>query len=843
MMRPAIVATAVWVAARLCLGAPALVLEPFQYEEGFESGKVRIASWAKNGDVAEHVVGVTDERAFSGKRSLKLDVTFKSGTYHYWAVPVRVACAGKLKIAARILVGEGTTGHVAFGANMIYPPSRHSGCFPIKKLSGPTSGWELHEREMVEAGREGCEGVLRRYTTTLTADDVGVYVDRWVIFTYGSPGQRVVVYVDDVRIEGEVPSEEDYQAETQARFAKARKAYAAKVENWLREVRDAKAGLAELSRVPKSLERHVADLQDAASRTEKLVAELAKAGYASHQQVEQVENVISSARHAPETIRLIGNALAGGRRLAVAARRRPVANDRSAPAPIFARPLDPELRCSACRGEYESVSALVWALQDVTDLRVEASDLAAKSGDARIPAEAVDIRLLKWWYQGAGGIGYSPQKELKAELLLKDEGLVRVDQGQQENYLRSTAEDGSTTYLLCSGKTSEELKDVRPIDAKTLQPVAISADDSREFWITVHVPAETPSGTYVGRVTFTGSAGAAAHVPFTVTVHPFDLKPSRLIYSIYYRAKLSPDGRPTIGSEWRSEQQYRAELADLRAHGVLYPSNYQHWDERLLRRALEIRREAGLPAGPFYNLGQSTGNTADPAQLRSLQETVKKWVRLCRQFGYTDVYFYGIDEAREERLESQKMTWCAVQDAGGKTFVACYKKTFEAMGGLLNCAVLAHWPDPAEAEKWHRVGSHAFCYANPQVGVEEPSTYRRNFGLVLWEAGFDGAMDYAYQHAFGHVWNDFDSTRYRDHNFTYPTVDGVVGTIQWEGFREGVDDVRYVTTLEHAIQNASQAQADTARQAQQWLDSIQPKTADLDALRSATAQWITRLGE
>ena len=814
-MKPTIITAALLTATGSGLAAPAPELKPFRYEEQFESGRVRIASWARNGEVTEHFVGVTDENACSGKQSLKLDVTFKNGTYHYWSVPVRVPCAGKLKISARVLVGPGTTGHVAFGANMVYPPSRHSGCFPIKRLSKPTSEWELHEREMVQAGREGCERVLRRYTTNLTADDVGVYVDRWVVFVYGSPGQRVVVYVDDVRIEGEVPSEESYEAEIQARFIKAQQAYAAKTAAWLRELSDAKAGLAGISRVPSALERHVANLRDAVRQTEKLVAQLAEAGYASRQQIEQVENVILSARYAPETIRLIGRAVAEGRRFVVASRRRPIGNDRSARAPVFARPLGAELRCSACRGEYESVSALVWAVQDVTNLRVEASNLVAKSGGARIPAQAVDIRVLKWWYQGAGGIGYSPQKVLKAELLLKDEDLVRVDRDEQANYLRSTAEDGSTTYVLCSGKTSEELKDVRPIDAQTLQPVSISADDSRELWLTVHVPADAPSGAYVGQVTFSAGDGTAARMPLTVTVHPFGLRPSRLIYSIYYRAKLSPDGQPTIGSEWKSEQQYRAELADLEAHGVLYPSNYQPWHESRLPLALEIRQEVGLPAGPFYNLGQSTGNTSDPAQLRSLQERVRKWVRLCRRFEYTDIYFYGIDEARDERLKSQRMTWRAVQDAGGKTFVACYKKTFEAMGGLLNCAVLAHWPDPTEAEKWHGVGSHAFCYANPQVGVEEPETYRRNFGLVLWKAGFDGAMDYAYQHAFGHVWNDFDSPRYRDHNFTYPTMDGVVGTLQWEGFREGVDDVRYVTTLEHAIRDAAPAQADLARQARQ----------------------------
>jgi len=90
-------------------------------------------------------------------------------------------------------------------------------------------------------------------------------------------------------------------------------------------------------------------------------------------------------------------------------------------------------------------------------------------------------------------------------------------------------------------------------------------------------------------------------------------------------------------------------------------------------------------------------------------------------------------------------------------------------------------------------------YANPQVGVEDPLLYRHNYCLSLYFLGYDGCMDYAYQHSFGkHIWKDFDHHKYRDHVFAYPTSNGVVDTIQWEGFREAVDNVRYVHTC---IQN------------------------------------------
>lgn len=162
------------------------------------------------------------------------------------------------------------------------------------------------------------------------------------------------------------------------------------------------------------------------------------------------------------------------------------------------------------------------------------------------------------------------------------------------------------------------------------------------------------------------------------------------------------------------------------------------------------------------------------------------------------------------------------------------------MGGLLDLAIFSGPPRPEEAENYHRIGHQIFCYGNPQVGVEQPETYRRNFGLLLWKAGYDGAMDYAYQHSFGHGWNDFDHPACRDHNFAYPTVDGVIDTIEWEGFREGVDDVRYITTLIKTIREARQRKPEMTKEAEQWLEALDP-ARDLDSIRTQVIDWILKL--
>ena len=115
------------------------------------------------------------------------------------------------------------------------------------------------------------------------------------------------------------------------------------------------------------------------------------------------------------------------------------------------------------------------------------------------------------------------------------------------------------------------------------------------------------------------------------------------------------------------------------------------------------------------------------------------------------------------------------------------------MADILDLAIVSHIPDPTIAELYHDNGPLVGSYANPQVGEEMPAKYRRNYGLLLWQKGYDVSMDFAYDWSINNIWDDFDHTMYRDHNFVYPTTNGVIDTVQWEGFREGVDDLRYLT--------------------------------------------------
>ena len=667
-----------------------LPTQEFSYLADFEDGKDPVKLWVSNGDYEINFKGVTDEKAFSGEKSFKLDVTLKSGSYHYWHCPLRASCAGELKFSARMLLDEGTTGAAGVGANFVFPPSSHSGVGSWGTERGPTGEWKLVEGDLSERGQQSADGVMPRHVDGATGENVGVYVDRWGIFIRGGDGKRVVLYVDDVRIEGKVPEEEAYKGEYTARWKPFADAFGERMASW-RERADAGAlAMKELPELPEAYATARTAADEALARLNERLDAFEKTGYAHPQDVDQLQAELKMVELAPKTFAQLAQGIEGAKPFLVM-EVPAMSNARILPSGLLIPGEATEgLTVSACRGEYEAASFVVYALADLKGLLVTPTDLKGDAG--AIPAENVDVKLIKCWYQAGRSIGDLKHKQLVPELLLNDDALVRVDEQAEANYLRTNYPDRNEQYVLCSDPESAELEDVRPVDADSLQPLDLLATRVQQYWVTVQVPEDAARGEYAGTLGLTAEGVEAVELALRVSVYPFDLERSPLTYSVYYRGKLSEDGSWTIGSEYKSEEQYAAEMGDMHAHGVDYPTLYQKYDERVLPQALEIRKEAGLATDKLFTLGCSTGAPADEAAVDALRGRVRTWLALAREHGYEEMYIYGIDEAKGERLAAQRAAWKAVQEEGAGTFVACYKGTFEAMGSLLNVAVVGRGP-------------------------------------------------------------------------------------------------------------------------------------------------------
>ncbi|MEO7863438.1 MAG: hypothetical protein ABIU05_23980 [Nitrospirales bacterium] len=496
------------------------------------------------------------------------------------------------------------------------------------------------------------------------------------------------------------------------------------------------------------------------------------------------------------------------------------------------------LHVAACRGEFEPMSFVLRAqIRDMTEVTLTATDLHSRNSNAVISSTHLDIKIVKPWFQSYyawNEMGKSDptdfRQQLVPELLLKDDALVRADMSAERNFVR--LEYASPVYEWVNEKKLSASKQVLPRvqdfpvkDAKTLQPFALPQNTSKQVWATIFVPPDTPTGEYSGDIEVRSNAALQGTMKITLKVHGFDFAESNITHSIYYRAVLD-DARASVGSEYRNAQQMREELRNLLNHGVRNPTMYQPFlsGKGHLREALQLRYDLGMNNGPLYYLGAQTTASSlgtDPIQAEKKLKTVFSQVNgIARGYGFTSVYIYGADEAQGAALVAQRRLWDIVHSLGGKVLVAGYTGSFELVGVSLDLFVHAHQPSVQEAVKWQGSGHKIFNYNNPQTPPENPFLFRLNYGIVLWANGYDGAMPYAYQHCFGSCWNDMDHPTYRDHNLTYPTADGVIDTIAWEGFREAADDVRYLTTLEKLLDAVSTNTTAAADQAREFLSTL-----------------------
>lgn len=531
--------------------------------------------------------------------------------------------------------------------------------------------------------------------------------------------------------------------------------------------------------------------------------------------------------------------------------------------------------------ELEPLSVVLQNLysQDVTINHVSISSLSNQFSEV-FPSDHIDIRVVKNWYVGSAtsiAVSYASDKVRVPELLLKDDALVKTDDVALSNSLRITTA-GSQIYQNVSSPTAQMPNDATTYDATTLQRFLIPALHAKQLWLTLDTRTAVRPGNYSGNIAvlYHIAGDGAAHtlqIPLSIFVAPVSLQKSDLLYSLYYGGKIGTTSR----LQWnqKSQQQYVAEMKDMLAHGVDHPT--QNLDGEIdsasqivaLQNEITLREQAGLACDKYFLADgiasiinpTSTDNSTNPYTNAS---RLKNSLRQTSSCASSQLYMYGADESgngttadQATVLNSEVSAMKSVHYAGAKTFVAGYTGTFDHIGSVLDTFNLSGTPNDAEISQWRQAKKDVYSYNNPQAGVPDPFVYRSNFGLLLWQHGYTGAMDYAYQDgqpdyanrlctdtasSYCSMWNDFDNAGYYDHVFAYPTTNGVIDTIQWEGFREAVDDTRYLATLKTLMQSSSDSAL--AAEINNWLATIKTQThLDPIAARKTMQNYFQRLNK
>jgi len=169
-------------------------------------------------------------------------------------------------------------------------------------------------------------------------------------------------------------------------------------------------------------------------------------------------------------------------------------------------------------------------------------------------------------------------------------------------------------------------------DATQLQQVNIPRNETRQFWVTLHIPTTASTGQYTGKIVLKEKGVIIDSIEMQVTVLPFELAKPQLTYSIYYRGQLSDTDTPTISSEIKSRKQFEAELRNMLSHGLTNPTVsvplYQ------LKEVLEFRARVGFAPDVLYYLGVGTGNPTTPEDLQVLRDHIVYLMNIAGQNGF-----------------------------------------------------------------------------------------------------------------------------------------------------------------------------------------------------------------
>ena len=522
------------------------------------------------------------------------------------------------------------------------------------------------------------------------------------------------------------------------------------------------------------------------------------------------------------------------------------------------------LRIYSALNEYEPASFVIYAFKQHGKVAFEVSDLKSKEGNV-FPKSRLDLKTVKVWYQ-AGNAWYSyfqdNEYKLCPELLLHDEDLIKVDTKKVSNYARLTEKDGTVHYhwltpppvidtlLEHMGQTSYRLdgsfRSMKPnfCDSKTFAGATLNEGEFKQFFLTAHVTEDCKPGVYSGAITLKDGGKVIGKIPVQLRILPFKLpepmqyknmdKPFRTEMAEYNGIEFI---RQLNGNDYDlTEAQLVSMLKNFAAHNYVIPgfrNAYYRFD---------LIDKGGLKRDFIVTTSMKLTNLAEMRfdAKRQKEEHIRKFGRNNFKLGWGDEYggatLRGI------------LPMIQIYREEGFGFWSNSRHTYALAGWLADCFTPPTWPDFRShnlADKFSFISpdNDFGWYACQHVGVENPAFNRRQNGLAPWRAGMTCNSNYAFHNA---GFNDTRGGTFRSMNFYYTHFDGVLDTLQWEGHREGIDDVRYATLVQQLARpllgNTANVPGDfAARQALKFLADMDTDAFDLSMARLEMIRHILNL--
>ena len=469
-------------------------------------------------------------------------------------------------------------------------------------------------------------------------------------------------------------------------------------------------------------------------------------------------------------------------------------------------------------GEYEPLTFSVRAIKSLKAVNVEIGDLKSKT--AVIPRNRIDLRMVSTF-----------NRWLRADNPVK------------------------TEYFLDRFDT-----------------VDIAEDRTQRFWLTVHVPDDTPPGTYNAPLTIRAGNDLLKTLTVQFEVLAIDLSPPDGMNYFQY-------SNPAALARDRQTPEYNEKiLRDMKAHGMTtltaggWLQSVNEIDGPHAQR-LGVNVETAMKTGLI-----PTGGTAVWCYgLQYVNEKLLEEILLeARKRKWPRLSLYLVDEPGGERvnkvLERMRTVSAIRRKHPDIPFRTITTTTLDSdfTNGTINGGVghfydilVAHAPNvtPKLVEEARRLGKQVWtyqCQVAPGPG-HHAAFNRYYFGYWAWKSGISGCSFYMYcSRAYTsrnsntgtgpkltqRAWWEIPA-EHRDEyipRFALVRLDpeGPVPSLGWEAVREGVDDYRYLITLKKAIAKARKdGRIRAADQAQRAILELEDRI-DLSSQKRSTDAAMKR---
>lgn len=453
---------------------------------------------------------------------------------------------------------------------------------------------------------------------------------------------------------------------------------------------------------------------------------------------------------------------------------------------------DPTVRAFASLDEYEPLTLSIHPLRDFASVDVEITDLVSSSGE-RLRADAMDVRYVRYMW-------------------------VRPNYRAFGSYHRA------------------------PDVLMPWEPRPLTAGENLRVWVTVYVGPAAADGVYRGEARVMAAGEAVARVPIVFRVLPIKLEKDRtLVYGQYYHRPYHTMFRaPDAFSRdwWRRKAEL--EHADMAAHGnntvVLglggrsVGDGTWRFDFDRLGHSIELYYRFGFhhpivchfPVSSLYWKHMEAGmgshlrliKMPPRAFFEELTAMVGQIETERRRRQWPELLYYPVDEPSRSPVSVQFMAAVmkAIKEVPGvRTYVTAdpAHDEFAPMRPYVDvwcCQPFSLDRETVLADMKER-GVEYWCYPNHIAGENDHTPVagaRMTYGFGFWRSGFRALTPWIYQAIIGDQWNYLDSSAMDFFNRT--ADDGSpIPVALWEAYREGIDDGRYVNTLDRWIERARDA--------------------------------------